>query len=453
MPLSFSTERMCLNFRTPFERNHKQKEKLSKGSEFPQHHNGETATRDQARLPYRLVHAIMGKNRNRVFPHAFREKPFGITLFVRFFAPETKQQSKQQKKELIMKRFILSLAMLLTVCISTMAMSYEQARDRALFLTDKMAYELNLNDEQYEAAYEVNLDYLMSINTYDDLYGTYWTRRNLDLGYILFDWQYNAYCAAAYFYRPLTWADGIWRFGIYARYPNRAYFYFGRPGFYASYHGAHSWRMNGGQSWYHGRTFGPRPGESRFGMRDRFDRGDFGGHRTDNHSYGRNDRGNYRNNNRNGNFGNNNGRNDRGNIDRGNGNRNDRNDNGSGYSRGDRNGNGTTISTTRQNRSWEKMSTQPQSVQQQRMQNNTSNGRLMRQSSTRTTVTRETPRMSTPSREIRNTNTVSRPATMTTSRPATTFSPSSNRGGGNMGSGASQSAGRSGGGGHFGGRR
>ena len=53
------------------------------------------------------------------------------------------------------------------------AMSYEQARQQALFLTDKMAYELNLTEDQYEAAYEVNLDYLMSVDTYDDLYGAY----------------------------------------------------------------------------------------------------------------------------------------------------------------------------------------------------------------------------------------------------------------------------------------
>ena len=184
------------------------------------------------------------------------------------------------------------MALLLTVALSTMAMSYEQARDRALFLTDKMAYELNLNDEQYEAAYEVNLDYLMSISTYDDLYGTYWTRRNMDLSYILFDWQYDAFCSAAYFYRPLIWTDGVWRFSIYARYPNRTYFYFGRPAFYATYYGGHSWHRNGGRSWYHGRTFGPRPGESRFGMRDRYDRGDFRGQRGHDrrHDNGRYDR-------------------------------------------------------------------------------------------------------------------------------------------------------------------
>lgn len=50
-----------------------------------------------------------------------------------------------------MKRFILALAALLTITVSASAMSYQQARDQALFLTDKMAYELNLTDEQYEA--------------------------------------------------------------------------------------------------------------------------------------------------------------------------------------------------------------------------------------------------------------------------------------------------------------
>ncbi len=65
-----------------------------------------------------------------------------------------------------MKKFILAMVTLFTMTVSTAsAMSYEQARQQALFLTDKMAYELNLTDDQYEAAYEVNLDYLMGVNT------------------------------------------------------------------------------------------------------------------------------------------------------------------------------------------------------------------------------------------------------------------------------------------------
>ena len=115
-----------------------------------------------------------------------------------------------------MKKFILALTALLTLAASASAMSYEQAREQALFLTDKMAYELNLTDDQYEAAYEINLDYLMRINDYNDLYGIYWRQRNLDLSYILLDWQYQTYCAARYFYRPLYWDAGVWHFSIYA---------------------------------------------------------------------------------------------------------------------------------------------------------------------------------------------------------------------------------------------
>ena len=178
-----------------------------------------------------------------------------------------------------MKKLIFALVALLTMTVSVNAMSYEQARDQALFLTDKMAYELNLTEDQYEAAFEINLDYLMSIDTVDDLYGLYWTRRNLDLSYILLDWQYSAFCAASYFYRPLYWEAGYWHFGIYARYPIRTYFYFGRPHFYLTYHGGHSWRMNGGHSYYHGRTYGSAHHGGRdhhgFGMRNGLDRGDY----------------------------------------------------------------------------------------------------------------------------------------------------------------------------------
>lgn len=177
-----------------------------------------------------------------------------------------------------MKKFILAIVALFWITVSASAMSYEQARQQALFLTDKMAYELNLTDDQYEAAYEINLDYLMGVNSYDDLYGVYWRQRNLDLSYILLDWQYRSFVNATYFYRPLYWDGGYWHFGIYARYPHRDYFFFGRPQFYVSYRGGHSWRMNGGRSWYHGRDFGgPRPGgEPRMGMRDGFNRGDYG---------------------------------------------------------------------------------------------------------------------------------------------------------------------------------
>ncbi len=180
-----------------------------------------------------------------------------------------------------MKKIMLALTMMLTIVATGKAMSYEQARNEALFLTDKMAYELNLTNEQYEAAYEINLDYLMGVTSYDDVYGNYWERRNLDMSYVLFDWQWRTFCAASYFYRPLYWRNGYWHFGIYARYPHRDYFYFGRPVFYASYRGGHAWHVIGGRGYYYGRRDHFRPtGHSHFGMLDRWNRGDF------NHSHG-----------------------------------------------------------------------------------------------------------------------------------------------------------------------
>ena len=179
-----------------------------------------------------------------------------------------------------MKKMFFALMTMLTVSISVNAMSYEQARNEALFLTDKMAYELNLTDEQYEAAYEINLDYLMGVTGRNDVFGTYWERRNLDLSYILLEWQWNAFVAATYFYRPLYWEAGYWHFGIYRRYPHRDYFYFGRPHFYVTYHGAHAWHRVGGHGYYHGhRNHFHAPHREHFGMHDRWNRGDFRGPR------------------------------------------------------------------------------------------------------------------------------------------------------------------------------
>ena len=181
-----------------------------------------------------------------------------------------------------MKKMIFTLVtILLTTLQTAQAMSYEQARNEALFLTDKMAYELNLSDAQYEAAYEINLDYLMSVTGYNDVNGLCWEHRNADLRYILYSWQWEAFSAAAYFFRPLYWDGGYWHFGIYARYPRRDYFYFGRPHFYASYRGGHSWRMNGGRSYYEHRRDVFRPGhvgrDNHIGMRNSWDRGDYRG--------------------------------------------------------------------------------------------------------------------------------------------------------------------------------
>ena len=165
-----------------------------------------------------------------------------------------------------MKKIIITMVTLLITAVGAKAMSYEQAREQALFLTDKMAYELNLSQEQYEAAYEINLDYLMSVNTVDDLYSVYWRQRNFDMQAIFYDWQWTAFCAASYFYRPLYWDAGVWHFSIYAHYPHRNIFYFSRPVVWSSYRGGHSWRYNGGRSWWADRGPSLRPA-THHGMR------------------------------------------------------------------------------------------------------------------------------------------------------------------------------------------
>jgi hypothetical protein len=135
-----------------------------------------------------------------------------------------------------MKRVLLSLLLVLTGSLAANALNYDDARERAWFLTDKMAYELNLTPEQYDMAYQVNLEYFLNIRTASDCTGRYWTYRNADLRYILFDWQYELYTSLEYFYRPIRWITSGWRFAIFDRYRS-GYYYYNRPTVYVSYKG------------------------------------------------------------------------------------------------------------------------------------------------------------------------------------------------------------------------
>lgn len=204
-----------------------------------------------------------------------------------------------------MKKIMMIMVTLMAMATTTKAMTYAQAREQALFLTDKMAYELNLTEEQYEAAYEINFDYLMQISGTGNVYAAPWRQRNIDLSYILYDWQYAAYEAASYFFRPVFWSDGYWHFSIYAYYPHRTHFYFSRPAAYVSYRGTHSWHRNSGRSWYVNRVHHYRPAitdrRTYTGMRDvRHNNGNYR-HNSDNRV---NNRQNYRHDNQNRNYNN-----------------------------------------------------------------------------------------------------------------------------------------------------
>ena len=138
-----------------------------------------------------------------------------------------------------MKKMMI-LAMMMTIAISAAAMSYSQARNEALFLSDKMAYELDLTNAQYDAVYEINLDYLMALNGHADVFGYWWNRRNQDLRYVLTAWQYDTFMGRTYFYRPVSWFNGSWLFNVYAHYVNRNKFYKPRPSVFISYKGGNN---------------------------------------------------------------------------------------------------------------------------------------------------------------------------------------------------------------------
>lgn len=137
--------------------------------------------------------------------------------------------------------FVMALMMVITISAAAATNSYNAVKNDALFLSDKMAYELNLTPAQYEAVYEINLDYLMSISGRHDVFGNWWTRRNMDLRHVLTPWQYDKYMGMNYFYRPVAWEHDGWHFSIYSRY-DRGRMHMPHPKAFASYRGGNNHR-------------------------------------------------------------------------------------------------------------------------------------------------------------------------------------------------------------------
>lgn len=152
-----------------------------------------------------------------------------------------------------MRRFLIFAVMALGV-LASHAIPFEEARREALFLTDKMAYELNVNEAQYEALYEINLDYFMSLSSSRDVKGTHLNRRNYDINCVLTPMQYSKFYKADYFYTPAKWDAGV-VLKVYTRYPDRSKMYRKAPYSYSVYRGSHSWANNGNKSWYEGKDF------------------------------------------------------------------------------------------------------------------------------------------------------------------------------------------------------
>lgn len=123
-----------------------------------------------------------------------------------------------------MKKMMMILAMMLTIVTSASAMTYAEARHEALFLTDKMAFELDLTDIQYEHVYLINLEYLRNIDR-ASIFGNPWTLRNRQLADVLTARQYRLYEMANYFYRPVSWTGTTITYHVYTRYNDRHHYY------------------------------------------------------------------------------------------------------------------------------------------------------------------------------------------------------------------------------------
>ena len=162
-----------------------------------------------------------------------------------------------------MKKLTNLWMMILMLCVSipASAMSKNKVRENARFLTDRMAYELNLSSMQYDDVYEVNFDFIDNVrHIMDDVvrghdyavdrYYEFLDYRNDDLRWILSVSQYRKFMGVDYFYRPIYTTASDWLFRIYKVYRDVTHFYFDKPHHYKSYKGGHYRTHYGNISFY-----------------------------------------------------------------------------------------------------------------------------------------------------------------------------------------------------------
>lgn len=158
-----------------------------------------------------------------------------------------------------MKKTLLTLALFMTFTVNIFAMSMSNIRTNARFLSDRMAYELDLSPMQYDDCYEINFDYLYAINRimddvvfgYHDAIDAYYRlldSRNEEMRYVLNTRQFAKFMQLDYFYRPVYSTGKSWTFRIYTIYSNRTFFYYDAPTGYKNYRGGHT-----GQNYYNKR--------------------------------------------------------------------------------------------------------------------------------------------------------------------------------------------------------
>ena len=142
-----------------------------------------------------------------------------------------------------MKKFFITLVIAAVSVVNMNAMSVSRSSREARFLTDKMAWELGLNNAQIEDIYEINFDYFRALESvYDNNLYAY-EIRNEEISYVLSPAQWRRYMDIEYFHNPVCVQNSGWVFSIYAHY-DRGYFYFDAPVGFRVYNGAHAHNKN-----------------------------------------------------------------------------------------------------------------------------------------------------------------------------------------------------------------
>lgn len=166
-----------------------------------------------------------------------------------------------------MKQFWIWILLggLLTSCGTDMvAMSSSTIRKETRFLTDKMAYELDLSYAQYDDVFEINYDFVSGISYLmeDVVRGYAWAideyyyrldLRNDDLRWVLSGSQYRRFMQLDYFFRPVYLRGPRWSFRVYLIYADRNHFYYPKPHHYRTYRGGHCRHGFDHPSYYRGR--------------------------------------------------------------------------------------------------------------------------------------------------------------------------------------------------------
>ena len=165
-------------------------------------------------------------------------------------------------KKLFLLLFTITLTSISSVSMA--ALSNNGVRNETRFLSDKMAYELRLTNAQYNDIYEINYDFIASINRVMDyaVRGYEWAMndyydaldlRNDELRYVLSNSQYRKFMRMEYFYKPIVVNSSRWNFRIYNIYSNRNQYYLPRPYHYNTYKGGNRRANYSSNSHYNGR--------------------------------------------------------------------------------------------------------------------------------------------------------------------------------------------------------